>query len=558
MLRPATLVITAALSFGGGPSPVSAQSSVPPSSVASDTVSRQPAVDDVDTTVESDVAPVDTEADVPSTSTPETSVPGDVGNEVDRPDTEVDVRPSAPPQVQRSDIPTGSIALALVVLAVVATFSTVLVRRRPGRGDQRQPAARGAVPAPETATLDFLLELGEALIDAGDAVSHVEATLRTVGSVNGIEDLGVLVLPTALIVSVPGSGNVSTEVGAAGRDRLRLDQVDDVLRLVNEAERGRIGVVEGTERLERIRASAPPFRAPVVLTGYVLSTVGLAAILHAGWRELVLAAALGLVIGWFRLATQELTSSYQPFIPLIAATAVSISVFAAARVVADLVTFPVLVSPLIFFLPGALLTIAALELTTGQIVAGASRLAAGGLQLVLLALGIVAGAQLVGIPAGELPTGGDGAFGVIAPWVGVAVFGVGVAWFNGARTSALAWILVVLYVAYSGQVIGGLFFGSSLSAFFGAVAMTPVAVLAARQPSGPTPLVMFLPGFWLLVPGALGLEGVSRILGDGGVGAGALVTTLTSMIGISLGILLGLILAARDPERPWAETRGPE
>jgi len=224
------------------------------------------------------------------------------------------------------------------------------------------------------------------------------------------------------------------------------------------------------------------------------------------------------------------------------------------RIVDDLVTFPLLVAPLITFLPGALLTIAVLELATGQIVAGASRLASGGLQLVLLALGIVAGGQLVGVPAGYLRGGGGGLIATIAPWIGVAVFGIGVAMFHGARRSARIWILLVLYVAYSGQVIGGLFFGSALSAFFGALAMTPVAVLAARQPSGPAPLVTFLPGFWILVPGALGLEGVTRLLGDGGAaGTGALVTTITSMVGISLGILLGLTLVADDPQRPWSQ-----
>ncbi|MEO6122901.1 MAG: hypothetical protein ABIR32_04265 [Ilumatobacteraceae bacterium] len=148
----------------------------------------------------------------------------------------------------------------------------------------------------------------------------------------------------------------------------------------------------------------------------------------------------------------------------------------------------------------------------------------------------------------------DGPLAVLAPRVGVAVFGTGIVWFNGARASARKWIVLVLDVAYSGQVIGGLFFGGALSAFFGALAMTPVALLAARQPSGPTPLVAFLPGFWILVPGALGLEGVTRLL-DGGPGAGALVTTVTSMVGISLGIRLGLTLAGSDPEHPWAETR---
>ena len=265
---------------------------------------------------------------------------------------------------------------------------------------------------------------------------------------------------------------------------------------------------------------------------------------------------LGLVVGELRLSTRRLSSSYQPFVPLIAAAAVSTSVYSLGRVVSDLETFPLLIAPLITFLPGALLTIGVLELATGQNVSGASRLAAGAMQLILLALGLVAGSELVGVPSGDLGSSIGGPVGVFVPWLGVAVFGVGVVWFNGARPSARIWILLVLYVAYAGQVVGGLFFGSALSSFFGALAMTPVALLAARQRSGPTPLVMFLPGFWILVPGALGLDGVTRILGGGaGSGAGALITTMTSMVGISLGILLGLVLVASDPERPWTQAQ---
>ena len=506
----------------------------------------------------------------PPASAPADSIPGgvDVDDDIDQ-GGDVVRQPALPPQVRSSDIPVGSIVLAVLVLAGVGLVSLVIARRTPsaddvqddrrghappGTTDPDAPRRRDRNPLADTAVLDFLLDLGESLIDAGDAVNHVESTLRTVAQVNGIDDVRVLALPTALIVSLPHGGDVTTEVSGAGRTQLRLDQIDDVLTLVADAEAGNIDPVAGRRRILDIRSSATPYPAGLALFGYVCSTMGLAAILRATWREVLLAAVLGVVIGAFRLSTRRLDRSAQPFVPLIAATAVSVSVFTAARIVDDLVTFPLLVAPLITFLPGALLTIAVLELATGQIVAGASRLASGGLQLVLLALGIVAGGQLVGVPAGYLRGGGGGLIATIAPWIGVAVFGIGVAMFHGARRSARIWILLVLYVAYSGQVIGGLFFGSALSAFFGALAMTPVAVLAARQPSGPAPLVTFLPGFWILVPGALGLEGVTRLLGDGGAaGTGALVTTITSMVGISLGILLGLTLVADDPQRPWSQ-----
>ncbi len=572
MLRIPALLFTSALLVLGTPSATSAGSvaansamSTPPDG-ASSTVpdgNVPPSTSPRDSVSETTVS----EPTVPPTTEPEAAPPGDtITTTVDD---DAAVRPSAAPQVRSSDIPVGSIILAMFVLVGVGLASYLFGRRSPGVLTATQAPGKTDTARPgddtaddpgrqdtqtDNATLDFLLGLGESLIDAGDAASHVESTLRTVARVNGIPDIGVFVLPTGLIVSLAGGSSVTTEVSAAGRAPLRLDQIDDVLGLVQEAERGDIGAVEGQRRLRQIRSSAHPYPSRLAVLGYVCSTVGLAVILRATWREVVLAVVLGAVIGSFRLSTRRLGSSSQPFVPLIAATVVSISVFALARVIDDLVTFPLLVAPLITFLPGALLTIGTLELATGHIVSGASRLASGVMQLVLLAVGLVAGRQLVGVPAGTLRQTAEGPLATLAPWVGVAVFGIGIVWFNGARTSARNWIVLVLYVAYSGQVIGGLFFGSALSAFFGALAMTPVALLAARQPSGPTPLVTFLPGFWILVPGALGLEGVTRLL-DGGTSAGTLVTTVTSMVGISLGILLGLTLAASDPEHPWAETQ---
>lgn len=531
-------------------------------------------------------APTETVAPEPE---PEPEVPDNGDGESTPATTEVDgstpARPSLSARVQDSSIPLGSIILAALVLAAVGAATFVLARRRPSsdvaldEGDRddtpdRAPSSVGtgtttveapvseATPAAErhsatdTKTLDFLLVVGEALIDAGDSVSHVESTLRRIARVNGLETIGTIILPTALVVSVPGENDASTEVSTAGKGSLRLDQVDDVLRLVGEAERGEIGGAAGKRRLAEIRSAAPPFSSLLAVAGYAVSTMGLAAILMGRWSEILIAALLGLAVGAFRMATKHLGASYQPFIPLLSATGVSVAVFALSRVLDDLRTFPLLISPLVTFLPGALLTIAVLELATGQIISGAARLASGGMQLVLLALGLVAGSQLIGVPAGDLGSAAAGPVAVLAPWAGVAVFGVGIVWSSGARPSARVWILLVLFVAYAGQVIGGLFFGSALSAFFGALAMTPVAVLISRQRAGPSPLVTFLPAFWLLVPGALGLDGVTQLLGAGpSAGTGALITAVTSMVGISLGILLGLVLVAHDPEHPWAEVR---
>ena len=190
-----------------------------------------------------------------------------------------------------------------------------------------------------------------------------------------------------------------------------------------------------------------------------------------------------------------------------------------------------------------------IELSTGQMISGAGRLAAGAAQLVLLGLGILAAAALVGVPAFDL-TATKPALGAVGPWLAVGVFGIGIVMNLCARPSSLGWILLVLYVAYGGQVLGGLFFGGVLSAFVGAAVMTPVADLVARQRTGPPAIVSFTPAFWLLVPGALGLVGVAALLNGDSTGTTTLITTVETMVAIALGVLVGraisIIVSARE------------
>ena len=111
----------------------------------------------------------------------------------------------------------------------------------------------------------------------------------------------------------------------------------------------------------------------------------------------------------------------------------------------------------------------------------------------------------------------------------------------------MPWILLVVYIAYGAQVIADLFVGGVMSAFIGALVITPVTILIAQHPRGPSPFVSFLPAFWLLVPGALGLVGVATLLDGDAAGLNTLMTTATTMLAISLGSLTGTALSGGLP-----------
>ena len=75
--------------------------------------------------------------------------------------------------------------------------------------------------------------------------------------------------------------------------------------------------------------------------------------------------------------------------------------------------------------------------------------------------------------------------------------------------------------------------------------MTIVAVLVSRLPSAMPAHALFIPGFWLLVPGALGLIGLTQLAGDvRAAGTEDLVATVVSIFAVAVGVLCGSLLMA--------------
>ena len=128
-----------------------------------------------------------------------------------------------------------------------------------------------------------------------------------------------------------------------------------------------------------------------------------------------------------------------------------------------------MVASLVVFLPGATLTTAVLELAAGQIVSGASRLVAGAVQLALLAFGILAGVEAVGVSvvAGAHASVGSGS---ATGRRGSACWCSRSAWPSPTRRPAglCRCCCVVLYTAWIGQLVGNIVLGGYVSAFVGA------------------------------------------------------------------------------------------
>ena len=351
-----------------------------------------------------------------------------------------------------------------------------------------------------------------------------------------------MVLPTAVAIATgpraPASlATFETETSAA--TQLRLDQISEVIELARSAAAGEIAPARGLQRLDGIRAMPSRYNALLTIVGYVVTTVGIGLILRPVPELLGAYVLFGLLVAILRDGATRI-AGLGAILPVLAAGIVSALAFSVSRHY-EAAPLEALIPPLVQFLPGALLTMATVDLAADELVTGASRFLAGLLQLALLALGIVAGAMLVGVTTAGASHAPRALLGGWAPWLGVAVFAAGTTLQHSAPARSLPWLLVVLYSAWCGQLLGQALFDAQLSGFVGGLVTAPTAMLIERLPSAPPALVSFLPAFWLLVPGALGLIGFTQLVGnDPSAGMTSLFDALTSIVSIALGILVGI------------------
>lgn len=399
-------------------------------------------------------------------------------------------------------------------------------------------------PGTETAALlEFMFRLGQGYLACGEQTALVELFLRRIATARGMRRSRVVAFPTAIFIAMHDGVEEHVTIAEGPLQTLRLDQVAEVYTLGEAAQRGEVTPEEGLKRLTETLRRPPRFGVVGAIAGHVILTVGLALVLAPAPTNLVAAAILGAVVGVVKALNRNRPILSAP-LAVVAATLVSALVFLAVKKGFDLHPLDVLVPPLVTFLPGAMLTFGMVELAYGDMVSGSSRLITGFVQLVLLAFGLAAGAVMVGYaPDSLVDSGGALATGAWTPWLGVLVFGLGVSLHFSAPRNSLPWMLLVMLVAFAAQRISAGLFGKEISGFFGMLVATPLGYLIQQRfPSGPPSMVTFLPSFWLLVPGSLGLLSVTRMLSDRAAGLDGLIAAIFAIASIALGTLVGASL----------------
>lgn len=389
-------------------------------------------------------------------------------------------------------------------------------------------------PGPQEART-LLTHLGTAMIATGQPVHEIEEELLAVGAHLGYPDVQVGAGPTGLLLALRSGGSATFE---AIDISLRLDQAADVRRILHQLLADELAPTAAFDQLASLRTR--PARYPGWLSPVASVTVaaGIAMILQPGWANVGLAAGCSVVVlGLLHLSRRS--GLLSTVLPTIAAFVVTLIVFGAAD--AQLIDGPLrtVLPPLAVLLPGALLVTGMSELAAGQMQAGSARLTYGAVQLGLFALGLLAALSLLHLPSSMLVNVRVDQIGWWAAPVGLILIGVGICLMESVPVRMLPWVLVVLVLAFAAQTLGQQVGPAGLGGFLGAIAASVGATLVELIRPQLARLVLFLPAFWLLVPGSLGLLGVTQLVVDPEQALEAGLGVIVVIAAIALGLLVG-------------------
>jgi uncharacterized membrane protein YjjP (DUF1212 family) len=391
--------------------------------------------------------------------------------------------------------------------------------------------------------LACLEKIGKGLVAAGISVGVVENTITELALIYGME-CEIVALPNVILMQLGPSMEGRVGLAAQSLTTLPLDQTSELSEIIDQVRHATIPLREASQRIDSMLARPRRFHPVVVVLGYGLSCVGLTLLYRPDPRALIVTGTLGILVGLMMLWVRK-RPRFDLLLPVIVATVVSTVVFTLTRL--ELIFGPanLLITPLVIFLPGSLLTVGMIELASKHILSGSARLIYGAAVLILLFTGISIGLVISGLPRVLVSAYEAVYFPWWAPLLGTLLFGLGTFIRLSGANRDLFWMLLVLYIAMIGQSIGELFSTSYVGAFIGAALMALSSELIGRSPRRTPAVASQTLAFWFLVPGARGLLSVTTLLSESLQSAAVgLAEMLVLIVAITLGVLFGTLITS--------------
>lgn len=392
----------------------------------------------------------------------------------------------------------------------------------------------------------LVLELGCALQTLKVDASTLEIALSKIMQHLYLEGT-VFVTPTGFLAAIRKDGYHSKTYlmrPAAGDPNLR--KLSEAEALVDSILNNELDIHDARARLCKIMTRRSRFSSWAKVAASGLVAMSTADIFGGNWDDMLLSFGvgflIGLVVSW---------ANKQPNVSRLAPLFGGLLGSLAGKIISSIepsTSYSIIVlSSIICLIPGLELLVSMQELGTGNLVSGTARMAGAGLTFILLVFGVGLGQQLDIFGSNALPVMSSTAlFKEMAPillsWtalpsLALAVFAY-IIIFQG-RLADYGWTLAVsvltYYATYSFTNVLGPEIGTGIAALILGAGCNYYAQ-HNRQPEA----VLLLPALMLILPGSLGVRGLTMIMNNQTLSGLRLEFQFFS---VTLALMLGLLMA---------------
>ncbi len=360
-----------------------------------------------------------------------------------------------------------------------------------------------------------MLKLAIALHRYGTPAHRLEQTLSLVMERIGLRG-DFFALPTSIFASFGRPEQHRTSLIRADAGDVNLERLILLDELAAEIIRGECTVEAGNHRIDTIENGRLRFGPLAMAVGMAMATGIAARIFGGGWREIVVATIIGVVIG----ALGPLFTRTEPrkrVFEIVAAVVASSLAVVAAHYFSPFSVFFATLAGLIFLIPGMRLTTAMTEISSGHLVSGAARLTGSVMAFLSIAFGTALGNQATAMVIHSLPEATPLQLPNFTLWLALLLYPLSITILMQARFKDFPLIAFSTAIAFAGSRLGSLGFGPELGAFIGAFGLGLGANQIGRIIGRPAALII-APGLLLLVPGSIGYKKHHEDDGAGCVG----------------------------------------
>lgn len=349
----------------------------------------------------------------------------------------------------------------------------------------------------------FILKLGRALHECGTTSQRMERHLTNVTHMLGLNG-SFMISPTTFTCAFweDDEFDQSIHIERIEPAELNLGRLWEIDRLVESIADGSISLGEGNDQLEKVVNAPPNYSHRANALSWMLMGGSFAALLSPQAQDCIAATVLSLILYFVTRLTSRRTS-WKPVLTILAPFVSGLLAGAVAASGIGINVPFVILSSIIFFIPGLALTVALTEISVGHLISGSSRLVDASMLLLKLFFGAVSGMAVA-----DFILDGNDAAATILPqlpawktWPAVAGLSLGLGIALNIHQRKLSWGLMSAAIAFGAARSGEAWFGMYAGMFIGALVVGLFSNLYSRITRGPGSILM-TQGIILLVPGS--------------------------------------------------------